>query len=50
MKHWDDEEVEITGINKYGYLKVKKSDGSEHLLSNDGNRYDMMHNFIVLRD
>ena len=45
---WD-EEVEIIGINEYGYLRVKKNDNLEYLLQPDGNRYDMMHNLLVLR-
>jgi hypothetical protein len=49
VSHWS-EEVEVTGINEYGYLRVKREDNSEHYLQPDGNRFDMMHNMIVLRD
>lgn len=49
VSHWN-EDVEIVGINEFGYLKVKKHDNSEHFLQPDGNRFDMMHNLIVLRN
>ena len=40
----------MTGINEYGYLRVRKlKDGSEIDLQPDGNRFDMMQNLIVLR-
>ena len=37
------------GINEYGYLRVRRQDNSEHCLQPDGNRFDMMHNMIVIR-
>ncbi len=49
VKHWD-EEVSVLGLNEFGYLKVKRSDGSEHCLQPDGNRFDLMENLILLRD
>jgi hypothetical protein len=48
VDYWN-EEVEIIGIDEFGFLKVKKRDNTEHLLQPDGNRYDMMHNLIVFR-
>lgn len=48
VEHWD-EEVKIVGLDEYGYLKAKRRDGSISLLQPDGNRYDMMHNLLVLR-
>lgn len=49
VEHWN-EDVEIIGLNEFGYLKVKRNDGTVHLLQPDGNRYDMMRNLLVLRD
>jgi biotin--protein ligase len=48
VNHWN-EEVDIVGINEYGYLKVRRADGSEHCLQPDGNRFDLMQNLIVMR-
>ena len=49
MEYWN-EDVDVLGIDEYGYLKVfRSSDASTHSLQPDGNRYDMMRNLIVLR-
>jgi len=42
-----DETVQIIGLDEYGFLKVKKSDGTEVILQPDGNRFDYMENLIV---
>ena len=44
------EEVQVVGINEYGYLRVKKQNNSEEILQPDGNRFDYMQNLIVLRN
>lgn len=49
VSHWN-EDVEILGINEFGYMRVRKlSDHSEHCMQPDGNRFDMLQNMIVLR-
>ncbi|RNA11303.1 biotin-- ligase [Brachionus plicatilis] len=48
INFWD-EDAEIIGINEFGYLKVRRSDKTEHCLQPDGNRFDLMQNLIVLR-
>lgn len=44
------EEVQIIGIDEFGYLKVKKQDNRLDILQPDGNRFDYMHNLIALRN
>ncbi|CAF0989299.1 unnamed protein product [Brachionus calyciflorus] len=48
VNFWN-EEVEIIGINEFGYLKVRRPDNSEECLQPDGNRFDLMQNLVVLR-
>ena len=37
----------VVGIDKYGYLRVKKKDGDVLSLQPDGNSYDIMKGLIV---
>ena len=48
VEFWN-EEVQVIGIDDYGYLKVRRKNGKIHTLQPDGNRFDMMRNLIVFK-
>ena len=48
VEYWN-EEVDIIGIDEFGYIKVKRINGEMCVLQPDGNRFDMMRNLIVLK-
>ncbi|XP_071492497.1 biotin--protein ligase-like [Diadema antillarum] len=45
----DGEEVTITGLDKSGFLSVKRQDGSLHSVQPDGNSFDMLQNLITIK-
>lgn len=48
VEKWN-EQVEIIGIDEYGFLKAKRLNNEIHLLQPDGNRFDMLRNLIVFK-
>ncbi|XP_030850810.1 biotin--protein ligase isoform X2 [Strongylocentrotus purpuratus] len=45
----DGDEVTITGLDKTGFLQVKKKDGSIRSVQPDGNTFDMLKNLISMK-
>ena len=45
----DNEVVRVTGINEYGFLRVRTQNGAELMLQPDGNSFDIMRNLIVMK-
>ncbi len=43
------EEVEVRGIDEYGYLRVQCSSGEELSLQPDGNSFDIMKGLIAMK-
>ncbi|XP_050404110.1 biotin--protein ligase [Patella vulgata] len=41
--------VTVSGLDEFGFLEVKKDDGSVFSLQPDGNSFDIMHNLIAIK-
>lgn len=46
----DEEEVGVEGLDKYGYLQVKRKGGDKMSLQPDGNSFDIMKGLIIMKN
>ena len=44
-----EEEVVVLGLDKFGYLRVRRRGGDELSLQPDGNSFDIMKGLIVMK-
>ncbi|KAK6183061.1 hypothetical protein SNE40_010610 [Patella caerulea] len=45
----DFSQVTVNGLDEFGFLEVRKDDGSVFSLQPDGNSFDIMHNLIAIK-
>jgi biotin--protein ligase len=46
----NEERVSVVGLDKYGYLRVKRKGGDELSLQPDGNSFDIMKGLITMKN
>lgn len=44
-----EEEVTVLGLDKYGYLRVRREGGGQLSLQPDGNSFDIMKGLIMMK-
>ena len=44
-----EEQVKVVGLDKYGYLQVKRDSGEMLSLQPDGNSFDIMKGLIIMK-
>lgn len=45
----DEEQVGVVGLDKYGYLQVRRKGGDKLSLQPDGNSFDIMKGLIIMK-